>query len=425
MNSAWMLLGYLFRVGSAFISSIFVARFLGPEQFGEMNYVFSFVILFSMLTGTCFDQFLRREFVNKPERTGEFMGTALALKLMGAIGAVVFVFVFGVLPAEDLQTKWMLGIYSLSLVFMTASLSQILLEAHLESKYVTVSEFFQLGVFLVIKLLFVYQQFPLWTFVALQSAEVLLKAGIQFSWIARLKICPGLSVSKQTAGYLLKESWPYFLTGGAIMIYQRIDQVMLRNMVSAQEVGYYAVAVKICALTAFIPMIISRSIFPSLARSKKRCEREFNERIQLVSGLMFWGMCMIAIGITLFIRWPFQWIYGDAFMPAVPIIRILAWKSVFSGLGLVSGEWILINGLQRLTPVRSMVALGVNIVLNYLMIPMMEGLGAAIASLIAVFVNSFLMLWIIRSYRPCAKILLDGIFLPFNFLSFKFQIKTK
>lgn len=418
-------MGYLFRTGSAFITSVFVARYLGPEQFGEMNYVFSFVILFSMLSGTCFDQFLRREFVNTPDRTGDFLGTALTLKLFGAVGAIGLVFIFGVIPADDLQTRWLLGIYSISLIFMTTSLSQILLEAHLKSKYVTISEFFQLGVFLVLKLLFVYRQFPLWTFVALQSTEVVLKGGIQFAWIARLKICPNLSVSKKTAHYLLKESWPYFLTGGAIMIYQRVDQVMLRSMVSAEEVGYYAVAVKICALTAFVPMIISRSVFPTLARSKKRCEREFNEKIQLASGFMFWGMCVIAIGITLFIRWPFQWIYGLEFIPAVPIIQILTWKSVFSGIGLISGEWILINGLQRLTPIRSVVALAVNIILNYFMIPILEGLGAAIASLIAVFINSFLMLWIIRSYQPCAGLLLNGILLPFNFRSLKCRNKTK
>jgi O-antigen/teichoic acid export membrane protein len=409
MNSAWMLLGYLFRTGSAFITSVFVARYLGPEQYGEMNYVFSFVILFSMLSGTCFDQFLRREFVNAPDRTGDFLGTALTLKLFGAVVAIGLVFIFGVIPTDDLQTKWLLGIYSVSLIFMTSSLSQILLEAHLKSKYVTISEFFQLGVFLILKLLFVYQKFPLWTFVALQSTEVVLKGGGQFAWIARLKICPSLSVSKETAGYLVKESWPLFLSGSAAMIHQRIDQVMLRNMMSSTEVGFYAVAVKISSLMIFVPSILSRSSFPSLVNIAKKNKDKYEQYMGLYFCCMLWPMIFISILVYFTMNKPIQYLYGAEYAPVFSILVILTLKNSALSLSIATGDCILMNNLQRFAPIRQIVGVAINIGLNWVMIPRLGAYGAAISSLITYVCISIVLPLMIPSLRICSIFQLDAL----------------
>ena len=416
LNSAWMLIGYAFRTLSAFITSVLVARYLGPEGFGEMNYVFSFVILFSVFSGVGINQFLRREFVAHPEKGGVYLGTALVLRFLGSLIALALIFSCGELASGNEQTRWLIAIYSISLIFTITDLSQVLLEAHLQSKYVTLSVIIQMSIFLVLKILFIYLKAPLVAFVALQTVEILLKSIVQFICISILKICPALRWSTDVAKYLLMESWPFFLAGSAVMVYQRVDLVMLGKMDSGPGVGHYAVAARISDLVSFLPYIISRSVFPALTKAKHRSAAEFNESMMKFSAVMFWGMTVVALLITLLVKWPFILFFGSEYAPAVSVISILAWKNVFMALGIVCGEWILLAGLHRYAPIRSGVALVVNIVLNLFLIPVWGADGAAFASLLAAFVNCVVMLAIIPCYRECLRVMVAGIFLgPMKF----------
>ncbi len=418
MNSAWMLLGYLFRVGSAFITSIFVARFLGPEQFGEMNYVFSVVLLFSMLTGSCFNQFLRREFVKHPENIGEDLGTAILLKLFGAFLGVGLVAAFSVFSGGDAEIRILLTIYSISLVCMASNLSQILLEALLKSKYIAISDFIQLSLFLVGKLLFVYLKFPLWSFVALQSTEVGLKAILQYYWIKKLNLCPSLSFSRKKAMYLFGESWPYFLSGSAVIIHQRIDQVMLRQMMSTVEVGYYAVAMKISVILSFLPVIISRSMFPSLVKAYEN-KNQIEIRMSVLFGSMFWITTFMALIITLFSDWPMHFLFGEEYADAIPVLKILAWKSVALSASLGVGEWILLNNIQRIAPLRQVAGVLVNISMNYLLIPRMGVTGAAIASMLTYMMLGIVVPMLLPSLRSCIGFQFRGLNLVRCLVQFK------
>lgn len=408
-NSVWMVFGYVFRILSAFITSIFVARYLGPSQFGEMNYVFSFVVLFSVFTGTCFDSFLRREFVAHPEKTGEYLGSAICLKLTGSIVAAILVYWFVLTGTDSFSVKVLLCIYSASLFFSVGSISQILLEAHLASKYVSISEFIQLTIFLVLKLIFVWLKLPLWAFIILQTIGLLIKYALNFYWIYSLKICPGIGVSRPVMFYLMRESWPLFLSSGAVMIYQHIDQVMLHRMVSSYEVGQYAVAVKISNMFAFLPLIISTSLFPSLVEGKKRSEEIYEKRLIGFTFIMFWPVFLVAVMISLFIYWPCLWFYGEEYLNAVPIVRMLVWKCVFLSLARASSEWMIIEGLQKYAPVRQVSGMLVNVGLNFALIPILAGVGAGLASVLAAVVASVVFICIVPVFRPFLRLLLKSL----------------
>ncbi len=409
MNSFWFLVAYAFRLITTFITSVMVARYLGPELFGEMNYVFSYVILFSVMTGTCFNALLQREFVVCADRAGEYLGTTMILRICGAVMACCFLLVSRIFQESDPNLNLLLLIYSISLFFTVGSTMQVLLEANFMAKYVAISEFIQVSVFFALKLLFVFQKTPLHYFVALQACEVLLRSLIQYYFVIGKQLIPKLSFSAPTAGYMMRESWPLFLSGGAIMVYQRVDQVMLRSMVSAAEVGVYAVAVKMCSFIAFLPQILNKSLFPVLTKAHGHSVELFEKRIKQYFALMFWGMASVAVILSILIPIPFKMMYGAEYVEAIPVIRILLWKNVFLGIGLVSGAWIIISRIQKFAPIKSIVSMSVNVIFNLYLIEILQSRGAAFASLISVISYSVILLWIMPPFRRCFVLLVRGV----------------
>ena len=87
-------------------------------------------------------------------------------------------------------------------------------------------------------------------------------------------------ISVEFAKGLFRDGWPLILSGLAVMIYTRIVQVMIRDMIGDKEVGIYSAAVKISEAWYFIPTIITMSVFPSIIDAKKISKNMYNERLQ-------------------------------------------------------------------------------------------------------------------------------------------------
>ena len=69
--------------------------------------------------------------------------------------------------------------------------------------------------------------------------------------------------------YIIKESFPLVLSGAAVVIYQRIDQVMIGNMIDKSSVAYFATAGKFLDLVIFLPMVLTQTITPLLVVVKE------------------------------------------------------------------------------------------------------------------------------------------------------------
>lgn len=69
--------------------------------------------------------------------------------------------------------------------------------------------------------------------------------------------------------FIIKESYPLVISGAAVIIYQRIDQVMIGNMLNKTEVGYFATAAKFVDLIVFLPTVLVQTVTPVLIRTKE------------------------------------------------------------------------------------------------------------------------------------------------------------
>ena len=382
------------------IVGIYVARYLGPLRFGLLSYAISFTGLFIALATLGLDGIMVRELVRTPERKDELIGTAFWLKIGGA-----FLMWSGIVAAipfteNNTQTNILIAIIAFGIIFQAFKVIDLNYQAEVKSKFVVLAQIIQLVVSSAIKLVLISLSASLiWFAWVILIETIVLTIGLIaiyllsgnkiLSWKWRWKI----------ARQLLGDSWPLILSGMVISIYMKIDQVMIKEMLNAEQVGIYAAAVRLSEAWYFIPTAIISSIFPAIINAKKQAEKIYNERLQKLYALMLWMGVAIALPTTLMASWIIRVLYGDAFAPASEVLSIHIWSGVFVFLGFVNGRWIIVENLQYIATIKNISGAVVNIVLNIVLIPKYGINGAAMATLFSVLVANHIVFLFINKAR--------------------------
>jgi len=121
-NTGWQFADNLLRMGVGLFVGIWVARYLGPGQYGLFSYALAFVALFSSIASLGLDEIATRNIVRDPAAKDEILGTTFVLKLIA--GTVIFAVSIGVIsvlrPADSL-THWLVGIIAAGTIFQAFS----------------------------------------------------------------------------------------------------------------------------------------------------------------------------------------------------------------------------------------------------------------------------------------------------------------
>jgi O-antigen/teichoic acid export membrane protein len=170
----------------------------------------------------------------------------------------------------------------------------------------------------------------------------------------------------------------------------KVDQIMIKEMISVEAVGQYAAAVKISEAWYFIPMVIASSLFPAIIDAKKQSEALYYARLQKLYDLMVWMAIAIALPMTFLSDWVVNLLYGEQYNQAGSVLMIHIWTGVFVFLGVASGKWFTTENLQMLAFRRTFYGMVMNVVLNFILIPKYGAQGAAVATLISQIIAAYL-----------------------------------
>jgi len=230
---------------------------------------------------------------------------------------------------------------------------------------------------------------------------------IAFAWAALGEVglgAIGLIISYRVRGYspwlwpwssplaktLLKESWPLILSGLTVMIYMRIDQIMLGQMVGDKAVGLYSAATRISEVWYFIPMAIASSVSPAIYAAKEVSEALYYQRIKQLIRMLVLISLVISVPMSFMSSTLITILFGNGYSEAGKILAIHIWASLFVFMGVATSPWFIAEGLTEFSFHRTLIGAVVNVVLNFLLIPSYGGIGAAIATVIAYAIAAFL-----------------------------------
>jgi O-antigen/teichoic acid export membrane protein len=424
-NTSWLFAEKILRMVVGLFVGIWVARYLGPEQFGLFSYAQAFVGLFTAIAGLGLDGIIVRELVKDPSKQAVLLGTAFYLKLIGALLVLLALAGAVTLSHQDSLTTWLIFIIASATVFQSFNVVDFFFQAKVLSKYVVyvniisllISSFVKIGLILTNASLIAFA----WV-ILFDSVILMLGFVYYFQRHAKLNI-KRLKFSKATAINLLKDSWPLILSGLVISIYMKVDQIMIKEILDAEAVGQYAAAVRLSEAWYFIPMVIASSLFPAIINAKKVSEEFYYAQLQKLYDLVVWIAIAIALPMTFLSDWVIDLLYGVQYDQSGAILMIHIWAAVFVFLGVVSSRWFIVENLQKYSFYRTLAGVLINIMLNYILIPSYGIYGAAYATLASQAVASYLFNITNKKLRYTFLLQTKAILLPFRKLGGKFWMK--
>lgn len=392
-NTSWLFGEKIFRMVVGLFVGIWVARYLGPEQFGLFSYAQSFVGLFTAIATLGLDGIVVRELVKDPSRRDELIGTAFWLKLIGAIAVMLILVIAVNFTSNDHTTNVIVFIVASATIFQAFNVVDMYFQSKVLSKYVVYANVISLLLSSIVKIALILIEAPLVAFAwVVLFDSVVLALGFVYYYIKNNSTfnIKNLTFNKSTAISLLKDSWPLILSGIVISIYMKIDQVMIMEMMDAEAVGQYAAAVRISELWYFIPMVIVSSLFPAIVNAKAVSEELYYARLQKLYDLMVWMAIAIVLPMTFLSDWVVELLYSGDYNQAGSVLMIHIWAGVFVFLGVASGKWFTAENLQMLSFWRTFYGMAINVILNFVLIPKYGIQGAAVATLLSQVIAAYI-----------------------------------
>lgn len=413
INTSWMFFEQFFRLLAGVFVGIYVARYLGPMQFGIFSYAGAFVALFAALSKLGLDGVVVRELINQPECKNKILGTAFWLKVTASL--VVLGVIATILPwsSNDKQTNIYIYIIAMGLLFQTFEIADFYFQSTTQIKYVSMCRTVQLAISSAVKLYLIYIEADLMPFVIVTLIDQIMLA---LAFILMLYAKNSISIfsyfSKSIATSLLKDSWPLIVSSLAISLYMRIDQIIIKELLGVADVGLYSAALRISETTYLVPVIICTSIFPAIIATKKLGDEIYSKRILILFESMMLASILIAIPISIFSDLIMKSLFGEKYMIAGSVLAIHVWSGVFVFMGVAAGKWMLVENITKQTMYRTLAGAIINILLNLILIPIYGIKGSALATLITCFTTSILMNYISVKTRKCFWMQMSALIFP-------------
>lgn len=421
-NALWII---MFRIAQSLVALVIgmvTARYLGPSNYGLLNYASSIVAFVVPLAQLGIRNVLVEEIVSHPEREGKTLGTSLVMGLVSSlfciIGCILFV---SIANAGEHDTIIVCALYAVSLIFQITEMIQYWYQAKLLSKYTAIVSLLAYIVVTVYKIiLLVTEKSIAWFAISYAFDYFIISAVllILYKKLGNQKLSFSFSLGKQ----IFARSKYYIMANMMVTVFAQTDKIMLKMMIGNAENGYYATAITCAGITGFVFLAIIDSLRPVIFESKKVNQAKFEKNVSLLYSIIIYMGLAQSIALTVLARPIVKILYGDAYLAAVPILQIITWYTAFSYMGNIRNIWMLAEEKQKYLWIINLSGAVLNVMGNLVLIPSLGAVGAAIVTVTTQFFTNFLMCMLFKPIRPTSMLILKAlnpVFLLKNLMSLK------
>jgi len=408
-NASWIIGCRIVQSILNLIIGLITARYLGPSNYGIINYVASVVSFAMPIMQLGLSHILVKEFIKAPDKEGVILGTSLMLNIVSSIfcmvGSLAFVMIVNV---GETETILVCAIYSLTLLFHATEMTQYWFQSKLLSKYPSIAALVAYTVVSIYKIYLLVSQKNIVWFAFSNVIDYFL---ISLFLMLIYKRLGGqkLSVDWKIAKKLLSQSKYYIIPSLMVMIFQHTDRIMIKLMVGEAETGFYSAAITCIGISSFVFGAIIDTARPVILEARERDQNSYEKAIVQAYSIITYLSLAQCICMTLLAK-PLVYIFfGSEYSKTAVILAVAVWYVTFSHYGSVRNIWILAEGKQKyLTGINVTGALA-NIILNYCLIPVWGAVGAAVASIITQFFTNVIIGFIFEPIRPNNKFIIKGL----------------
>ncbi len=395
-NTSWILLEKMSRIISGILVGVLVARYLGPDQFGLISYALNVVAIFTVFSTLGLDSIVVRELITRTEHKNNILGTTFLMRLIGAIIVVIAATIYSSMRDNNQQT-FIVFLVSLSIIMQSFTVVDFYFQSKVLGKLTAINQVITLFLSSIVKIVFIYIKAPLEYFASMVLFEATLTAINQYLFYrSRGENVFEWRFSFAEAKELLMHSWPIIISGLMMMVYQKMDQILLKRFLDLTSVGNYSAAIRMSEASYFIPVAICAAVFPGIVNARDNKELQIKRLTQLYS-LLIWSAIIISIGGFLFGDWVIGFMYKEKFALAPPVFKIHIWSTIPIFFSTAWGVWMLAENKQKLVIYLQLISLICCFILHINLIPRMGITGAAWSVLITYYIG---LLAVLLIYKP-------------------------
>lgn len=420
-NASWIIICRVIQALLALIISMITARYLGPSNYGLLNYIMSIVAFVLPVMKLGITSILVQEFISEPEKEGETLGTSLVLCFISAIVCIIGVNLFVRLSnAGEYDTIIVCALYSSILIFQVFEMINYWFQAKLLAKYSSIVALIAYVIVSIYKIYLLITQKNIYWFSVANTLDYLFIA-VGLLYIYKQKSTQKLCFNTEKAMKLLSTSKYYIISDLMVVIFAQTDRVMLKAMINNEATGYYSAAITCAGMSQFVFAAIIDSMRPTIFEKKKTSEEMYMLNLVRLFSIITYLSLAQSVVMTLLAPIIIQLLYGVQYLESVSALQIVVWYTTFSYLGSARNIWILAEGKQKYLWKINLFGAFVNVILNALLIPFIGVNGAALASLITQFLTNIVTGYIFSPIRGVNFFILQG-FNPKQFINVIYTI---
>ena len=410
-NAGWLISGRVIQMVLSLFVGLLTARYLGPSNYGLINYASTYIAFFTSLCTLGINSVIIKNFVDKPSEQGETIGSTLLLRAISSfLSAIMVIAISLIVDRNERITIIVVALCALALPFQVFDTINYWFQSKYKSKITSIATLLAYVITSAYKIiLLILGKSVVWFALATSVDYICIAVFLLVAYYKNKG--PKLSFSTKKSKELLRSSCHYILSGMMVAIYGHTDKFMLKHMLNDSAVGYYSVAVSICAMWTFVLTAIIDSIVPTILRLHNEDEEKFKIKNRQLYAIVFYVSAVVSLVFLIFGDFIIWLLYGKEFLPASMPLKIITWYTAFSFLGVARNPWVVSKGMQRYLTFIYLAAAILNVLLNFLLIPIWGASGAALASLITQIFTSLIIPCFIKGMRANVKLMLEGIVL--------------
>ena len=424
-NAFWIISIQVVKSLLGMIISMFTVRFLGPSNFGLINYASAIVAFVAPIMYLGLNNILVQEVVNNPQKEGEVLGSSITLSGISAFLCMGGIFSFvSIVNRGEKETIIVCALYSILLLFQALELMVYWFQAKLLSKYSSSVMLVAYAFISCYRIFLLATEKNIYWFAisyALDYLIIALGLFIIYKKLGGAKLC----FKFETAKKLLQKSRYYIVSSMMVTIFAQTDKIMLKLMIDDAATGFYSAAVTCASLTSFVFSAIIDSFRPMIFEHKKKSEELYEKDIKNLYAIIIYLSLFQCIIVSFVASIIIQILYGNEFMLATDPLRVIVWYTTFSYLGAVRNIWMLAENKQKYLWIINLFGALANIVLNIILIPIIGILGAALASLVTQIFTNVIIGFIIKPIKYNNILMLEALNPKVLINSFKHLLKNK
>jgi len=395
INLSWLIFDKFFRASLNLFLSIILARSLGPENFGILNYLLAFLFLFTAFSSLGMNPILTNLIIKNKFKNNHIaiMNAYYFRCIFSLINFLIFIFVINLINKDQIYFNYAL-ILGTGIVLKSCEVLFSYFEAKSLSKYIVLSQLVGLisSVLIILYIIsngldFIYIYYAL----ILDVLLVFLLINILYylkinNFFTKLN----LSILKK----VILKSLPVLFSTISIILYMRIDQIMINSMIDEYNLGVYSVSVRFIEIFHFIPKIIMISFLPILLLSKK-----YNLNLLKLNSIIFKLSLIVAMFTFISSDYLIPFIFGENYTYSINTTKILSFSIIFVFYGVTNEHWYVSKNLQKYYAINVFLGALTNILLNYILISKFGIEGAAYATIITYFLIIFVFDYLNKKTR--------------------------